>query len=403
MTRRGLVAGAAALGTAAALERTIGDAAAEAAAGAAPAAVPFHGEHQAGIATPQQSELAFAAFDVTTSSRAALRQLLERWTMAAVALTAGRPFAPDSGEAAGLPPARLTLTFGFGPSLFERGGRDRFGLAPLRPPALEPLPRFAGELLDPARSGGDLGVQACADERQVAFHAIHLLSRLAGADASLRWIQDGFWPVPTPGGATPRNLLGFKDGTQNIHPGDHTAFDRFVWVQHPDTPAWLHGGSYLIARRIEIVFESWDSLPRDEQERAVGRQKASGAPLGGRREHDPLELAARDTHGRPVIPLDAHVRLAAPGSNGGQRLLRRSYSYSNGARPGPVDRGGHQLDGGLFFIAFARDPARQFIPLQRRLATDDALSMFTVHTASAIFACPPGVAAGGFIGQSLLA
>jgi deferrochelatase/peroxidase EfeB len=372
--------------------------------------VSFFGAHQAGIATTRQAHLAFAAFDLETSSSRALRRLLQRWTEGAVALTAGREYLPDGsdsrraaldpGEAVGLPPARLTLTFGFGPTLFEKDGGDRLGLARLRPAALEPLPAFPGELIDPARSGGDLCVQACADEPQVAFHAVHVLARIAASDASLRWMQQGFWPTSEAGGATSRNLLGFKDGTDNIRVDDEAALNRFVWVQRP---TWMRGGTYLVARRIEIVLESWDSLTLNEQERTIGRHKLSGAPLGGHQERDPADLHARDRHGTPLIPLDAHVRVASPEGNAGRRILRRGYSYSGGSRPGPLDRGGGQLDSGLFFIAFARDPRRQFTPLQRRLATDDALSMFTVHTGSAIFACPPGIRQGGIIGEHLFA
>lgn len=399
LTRRRLLAGAALLGAAGAeLGRCAPCASAQAAPASASAVIPFYGQHQAGVATPQQSELVFAAFDVETSSRQALRLLLERWTDAAAALTAGGGLlVGDTGEAAGLPPSRLTITFGFGPTLFERNGHDRFRLARLRPEALVPLPPFPGDALEVARSGGDLCVQACADDPQVAFHAVHLLSRLAGEDARLRWTQRGFWHSQTSGGQTPRNLLGFKDGTANIRADNAAAMNRSVWVQPSDQPVWLHHGTYLIVRRIAISLESWDPLPLHQQEHVVGRHKATGAPLGGRREHDPLNLRAVDAHGNRVIPLDAHVRVAAAQGSPEQRILRRGYSYSDGTHPDG------SLDAGLFFIAFARRPGRQFIPLQRRLATGDALSMFTVHTASAIFACPPGSPPAGFIGQGLFA
>ncbi|MGH3239927.1 MAG: Dyp-type peroxidase domain-containing protein, partial [Spirillospora sp.] len=59
--------------------------------GDAGAAVAFHGAHQAGIATPVQDRLHFAAFDVTTGDRAKLVRMLKEWTDAAAAMTAGRP------------------------------------------------------------------------------------------------------------------------------------------------------------------------------------------------------------------------------------------------------------------------------------------------------------------------
>ena len=54
--------------------------------------------------------------------------------------------AGDSGEALGLGTARLTVTFGFGPGLFVKDGKDRYGLAARRPAALADLPRFNGEI-----------------------------------------------------------------------------------------------------------------------------------------------------------------------------------------------------------------------------------------------------------------
>ncbi len=375
-------------------------------------AVRFHGERQAGIATPMQAHLNFAAFDVARASgretardaAERLAGLLRRWSAAAAALSLGRPYPVadgDPGEALGLPPSRLTLTFGLGPSLFG----ERFGLADRKPSALEQLPPFAGETLDPAQSNGDLCVQACADDPQVAFHAVHVLARVAGSDASVRWAQLGFRPGAgtVPDAETRRNLLGFKDGTENIALDDHAALNQFVWVQSGDGPAWMTGGSYLIARRVEIVFSSWDGVSRAAQERVIGRKKLDGAPLGGHHEHDPPNFGAKGPDGRPLIPLDAHIRVARPENNGGQRILRRGYSYSQGTSSSGGTDSPTGLDGGLFFIAFARSPARQFIPIQRRLSTGDALGAFTVPTASAIFACPPGARPGGFVGDRLFA
>lgn len=373
------------------------------------AAVPFHGTHQAGIATPAQEFLNFASFDLNTESADGLRSLLIDWTAAASALSAGTSYEPvpevgsqppsDTGEAIGLGPHRLTITIGFGPRLFDAGSHDRFGLAGRRPGGLEPLPAFRGESLDAERSGGDLCVQACADDAQVAFHAVHVLTRIAGATASLRWQQQGFGRTSSTSSsqATPRNLMGFKDGTENIRAEDAEAMKDHVWVQSGDGPNWMDGGSYLIVRRIQILFDVWDSTSLEGQERVIGREKLSGAPLGAEREYDPVDLDAK-RDGEPVIPADAHIRLANPHYNHGQRILRRGYSYSE-----PPEPGSGQIDAGLFFVCFQRDPHRQFVPLQRRLATSDALNHHTLHTASAIFACPPGVKRGGFIGEDLFA
>ncbi len=242
-------------------------------------------------------------------------------------------------------------------------------------------------------------MQACAEDPQVAFHAIHVLTRLASTAATLRWQQMGFGRTSSTSRSqqTPRNLMGFKDGTDNIRAEDTDAMNDFVWVQPGDGPEWMSGGTYLIARRIQILFDVWDATSLEGQERVIGREKLSGAPLGGREEYDPVNLAA-ESNGEPRIPTDAHIRLASPSNNDNQRILRRGYSYSE-----PPEPGSGQIDAGLFFIAFQRDPRRQFIPLQRRLAASDALNHHTLHTASAIFACPPGVEPGGFVGEALFA
>jgi deferrochelatase/peroxidase EfeB len=408
------LAGAALLGVGAGLDRLLSDVADDDGgsfpeASASDGVIPFYDFRQAGIATPAPEFLSFAAFDVTSDALDDFRGVLQEWTRAAASLTTGEPYRPgvdesslppaDPGEALGLGPARLTLTFGFGPSLFGTGRREHFGFADRRPAPLMPLPGFRGESLDPDRSDGDLCVQACADDPQVAFHAIHVLTRIASGAATLRWMQQGFGRTSSTSGSqsTPRNLMGFKDGTNNIRSEDGQAMDEFVWVQPGDGPRWMEGGSYLVMRRIKILLDVWDATSLDGQERTIGREKQSGAPLGERGEYDPVDLGAREG-GQPVIPAHAHIRLSSPQRNGGQRILRRGYSYSE-----PPEPASGQIDAGLFFISFQRDPQRQFVPIQRQLAEADALNRHIQHTASAVFACPPGVKPGGFIGEGLFA
>ena len=414
LTRRGVLSGAALLAANAGLEPLISRSARAARrkpATRASQTVAFHGPHQAGIATAAQDYLHFAAFDVHTTAAAELRGLLERWTAVAERLTLGEPYDPspsqaarapqDTGEALGLGPSRLTLTFGFGPSLFASpSGTGRFGLGHTQPAELRPLPPFQGDRLDPASSGGDLCVQACAEDPQVAFHAIHVLTRAAAGTAALRWAQQGFGRTSSTSRAqsTPRNLMGFKDGTNNVRGEDTEALEDFVWARRGDGPRWMAGGTYLVARRIRMLFDAWDTSSLEAQQSTVGREKRSGAPLGAHREHDPVDLQARRSDGQPVIPADAHIRLASPKTNRGAEILRRGYSYGAG-----IEAGSGEIDAGLFFIAFQRSPRRQFVPIQRRLAATDALSRFTVHTSSAIFACPPGILPGGFLGELLFA
>ena len=358
-------------------------------------AVPFFGPHQAGVATPSQERLEIAAFDVTTEDPRELRALMQEWTHAAALLCAGRPvgetegppLAPpeDTGEAMDLTASRLTLTFGFGPTLFDRDGVDRFGLAARRPAALAELPPFAADELDPAISDGDLVVQACADDPQVAFHAIRNLARIGRGVSAIKWSQLGFSRTSSSGRAvpTPRNLMGFKDGTNNLDTGDAHAMREQVWVDDPDAP-WMTDGTYMVTRRIRMLIETWDRTSISEQEGTIGRSKDSGAPLGGHDEFDPVPLDRRGPDGALVIPADGHIRLSAPASNGGAQLLRRGYSFTDG-----IDPVTGELDAGLFFICFQRDPREQFVPIQRLLAENDALNEYIKHVGSAVFAIPP--------------
>lgn len=405
-SRRGLFAGAGVLGAATAVAAC----APGERAGTEPAAqtVPFHGAHQAGIGTPAQDRLAFAAYDLTVTGsvrerRAALIDLLRTWTRAAAAMTAGNPVPGDSnlgaappadtGEAVGLKPANLTITIGFGPSLFD----DRFGLSDRRPAALADLPKLPGEDLDRGRSDGDLAIQACSDDPVVAFHVIRNLARLGRGTVVTRWSQLGFGKASSNGAnqQTPRNLMGFKDGTRNIHGEDAGVMNRFVWVGNETDQPWMRGGSYMVARRIAMRIEAWDRDFLTDQQNVFGRFKYSGAPLSGHKEFDTPNFNAT-AGGEPAIPADAHIRLAAHENNDGVRILRRAYNYTDGVVPSSGE-----LDAGLFFICFQQDPHKQFVALQHKLGAMDALNEYIEHVGSGLFACPPGVRPGQYWGQSL--
>lgn len=350
---------------------------------------PFHGPHQAGVVTPAQACQLLSALDVTTTSAAELRRLLDDWTAAAALLTAGKPVpAPadrpalaDSGEAMGASPSRLTITIGYGPSLFD----SRFGLASRRPVPLVELPRFSNDNLQPAWCGGDLVLQICADDAQVAFHAHRQLLRLARGLIRVRWSQSGFRGPQLGDQAKPltRNLFGFHDGIRNPALNDAKALDTVVWADSSD---WMAGGSYLVTRRILMFTDGWDDVPDDEQQRIFGRDKSSGAPLSGGSLTSPLNLSATAADGSPAIPLDAHVRLASAELNGGAQILRRSYAFTESSSAG--------VQAGQLFCCFQGDPRTGFIPIQRRLSQSDALNTHTQHVGSAIFAISPGMRPG---------
>ena len=363
--------------------------------------VPFYGTHQSGITTAAQDHLAFATFDLAPNATASdLRRMLDEWTHASARMTQGQSSSSggtgdqppsDTGEALGLGPASLTVTLGIGQGFFNRAG------IAANVPGIPPLP---GDQLDAARSGGDFCIQACSDDPQVAFHAVHSLVRLGSGTVTVRDLQLGFGrtAATTNAQSTPRNLMGFKDGTNNIVASDQKALDEFVWLQGSEVPEFLRGGTYLVARRIRMRLESWTETSLENQQAAVGRFKGSGAPLTGSREHDVPNFVRTQSHGLPVIPMGAHIRVASPGANGGVRMLRRGYSYAEG-----IDPVTGELDAGLFFISFQKDPLTQFAAVQRRLAANDTMHRYLSHRSSAVFAIPRGLQRGETWGQMLLA
>ena len=372
---------------------------------------PFYGEHQAGITTAAQDRMHFASYDVADIDRGELISLLKDWTAAAARMTQGRDVGPDgavggsldappddTGEALDLPAAGLTITFGFGPTLFtSNDGTDRFGLAGKRPEALIDLPHFAGDALQDEFVGGDLCIQACSNDPQVAVHAIRNLSRIAFGRASIRWSQLGFGRTSstTRDQVTARNLFGFKDGTANVKAEDSSEVDEHVWVPDGDSAPWMTGGSYLVARKIRMTIETWDRASLREQERIFGREKGTGAPLTGGGEFTEPNFSKRRTDGTLVMDPASHVRLAHPKQNKGAVILRRGYNFVEGND----DLG--RLNAGLFFLAFQRDPRTQFVRIQKSLAGHDAMNEYTRHIGSAIFAVPPGVRAGSYVGATL--
>ncbi|MCX4747879.1 iron uptake transporter deferrochelatase/peroxidase subunit [Kitasatospora sp. NBC_01287] len=356
------------------------------------AEVDHQGPHQAGILQPQQARAQLAAFDLAPDAGlGGLRALLQQWSRTIARLTSGEPATSHENQIAlDAGPSSLTVTVGFGATLF-----DKAGLADRRPPALTPLPDFPLDAIDRARSDGDLWVQIGADDALVAFHALRVLQQQAAPAASVRWQMAGF--ARTPGATarpmTGRNLMGQVDGTNNPEPTDPD-FAARIFATGPD---WMAGGSYAVLRRIRMLLDDWENLPTDRQERFIGRRKSDGSPLSGGTESTPVDLAKQNPDGTLAIPADAHVRVAAPAANGGAAMLRRGFSYADGVLADGSP------DAGLLFVAFQADPARGFVPVQQKLARGDGLSRFLRHEASGLYAVPPGVRDGaGYLGQALL-
>ncbi|MER5334615.1 Dyp-type peroxidase [Micromonospora sp. NPDC002717] len=350
---------------------------------------PFHGPRQAGVATEPQAHASFVAFTLRPGTdRAALGRMLRLLTDDAARLTQGRPALADTEPELGLLPARLTVTFGFGPGLYAAAG-----LADRRPASVAALPSFRVDRLQPRWSGGDLLLQICADDPVTVAHAQRVLVKDSRPFAAVRWVQQGFrrGAGVEPGGRTQRNLFGQLDGTANPGPGG--PLETAVWV--PDGPAWLRDSSTLVVRRISMNLETWDLLGRADRELAVGRRLDTGAPLTGAAEHDVPDFAATGPDGLAVIPDFSHLTRAHVGEDR-LKILRRPYNYDG------VPAADGTADSGLIFASYQADIARQFLPIQRRLAERDLLNEWTTPIGSAVFAVPPGCPDGGWIGQQLL-
>ncbi|MCG7340716.1 iron uptake transporter deferrochelatase/peroxidase subunit [Staphylococcus auricularis] len=349
----------------------------------------FYGKVQPGITTPHQKNINLAVLELKQHDKAKIKDMFKAWTQSTIKMMQGDTIGKTSsntllppvgtGESIGLDASKLTITFGVSKTFLKK-----VGLKSKIPHSFKDLPHFPNDQLDKAITGGDIFIQACANDPQVAFHAIHNLIRPYLDLVQIKWSETGF--ISGKGNETPRNLMAFKDGTQN--PRDTEGYKDYVFLDD----GWATYGTYCVLRKIQIHIETWDRTALEEQEATFGRHRASGAPLGKKDEYDTLDLSAKDASGEYVIPTDAHARLAREAKT---EILRRAYNYMRG-----TDDATGNYDTGLLFISFQKSP-QQFIDIQNSLGSKDKLNEYITHRGSGLFLMLPGVKKGGYLGETL--
>jgi dye decolorizing peroxidase len=349
--------------------------------------VAFRAAHQPGVDTPAQAHLSLLGLDLLPGAgTGGLVRLMRLLSDDADRLSAGRAALADTEPELATAPARLSVTFGFGPDVTHR-------LVRTPEPRLDPLPAFSTDRLEPRWGQTDLVVQVCADDPLTVAHARRMLLKDCASLARTRWIQNGFRRArgTEPDGTTMRNLMGQVDGTANPDPAT-AEFARLVWSRD----GAFAGGTMMVVRRIRAELETWDRVDRAGREAAVGRRLDTGAPLTGENEYDVPDFSKKDSWGFPVIDPASHVARARS-VDPAERIFRRGYNYTV-----PDASRATGEDSGLVFIAFAADLDRQFVPIQRRLAAQDRLNRWVTTIGSAVYAVPPGAPADGYVGQTLL-
>ncbi|MFJ6438287.1 Dyp-type peroxidase [Streptomyces sp. NPDC091416] len=255
---------------------------------------------------------------------------------------------------------------GLGSGLF----RGRTGA----PRQLTTMPGFAGDVLDPAQSHGDLLIQIAGRDGSDVRAAIEgVLRGLPGW--RLRWRIEGFRAENRvkDGRGLARNPFHFADGFGN--PDNRRGIaDRVLVRADQGEPDWVVGGSYQVIRIVRLATELWDKDTIHEQERIIGRRR-DGRWLDGTPSDEEPNFAA-DPKGK-ATPLDSHVRLAAPDRRNPPPVVRRSYSYDHG-----------NGDTGLIFSCFQRDLAKGFEAVQKRLESE-AMAKYLLTTGGGYFFIPP--------------
>ncbi|GAB08810.1 putative peroxidase [Gordonia araii NBRC 100433] len=356
--------------------------------------VDFYGRHQAGIVTTPAAHANYIGLDlVDPVDSVALGGVLRLWTQDAARLTQGEPGLADPEPELAVMPSRLTVTIGMGPRPFEGPA-----LAAKRPSWLKPLPTFSIDRLEKRWGQTDLLLLIASDDPVALAHATRILTASVRTVTRVNWVQQGFRTArgTQPVTHTQRNLFGQLDGT--VQPAE-SVYDALIWNDGTEQP-WLTGGSSMVLRRISMHMDTWEELDRGNRELVVGRKLDTGAPLTGEREHDEPDFA-KTRNGLPVIPASSHIARAHRRAEH-EQFLRRAYNYDLAPAAGLPGTEADTSNSGLIFSTVQRDPVRQFVPVQARLAEHDDLNVWTTPIGSAVYALLPGAMPGAPLGSSLL-
>ncbi len=252
-----------------------------------------------------------------------------------------------------IPEGGLTCVVGVGDEAWER----LFGRP--RPAELHPFREVAGSRHTAVATPGDLLFHMRAHRLDLCFElAQRLADRLLGCGQVIDEVH-GFRSFDD------RDLLGFVDGTENP---DGSAAAAAVLIGDEDDE--FAGGSYVIVQKYVHDLATWDALPVEEQERAIGRTKLSDIEL-------PDEIKAANSH----VALNTIV-----GDDGEERqIVRFNMPF------GRVGTG----EFGTYFIGYARDPGviEQMLTnmfVGRPPGTYDRILDFSTAVTGSLFFVPNG-------------
>jgi porphyrinogen peroxidase len=197
---------------------------------------------------------------------------------------------------------------------------DRLFAGP-RPAELHPFLELNGPRHRAPATQGDLLFHIRGNRMDLCFEfAAQVMARLAGAVTVADEVH-GFRYFDE------RDLIGFVDGTES--PGGRAGVEAaIIGDQDPD----FAGGSYVIVQKYVHDIPAWNTLPVEDQERAVGRTKL-----------DDIELPDG------VKPANSHVALnTVTGQDGEEmQIVRANMPF------GDVGRG----EFGTYFIGYAASPS----------------------------------------------